>query len=386
MGSSISDRLLLGPEENLLGLCLRDSGGSFTARARDLIDQGIDWQRLSKKAHQGSIAFQLYKFIKSSPLIEMCPGVFVDNLRFFYLEASARNAHHVKEAKMVLEAFRKEAIKVIPLKGTILSCRLYGDLAARDISSDFDLLIKEEDRERARILLGVLGYSLGPSYELADWQWADTFTKSQSRMIELHWDITGFVRSRQRIEGFLQGVELKELDKFKYLDFRPEELLLFLAAHLANDFSRQLRHICDIHYLIKKYQDQIHWLSVLTKARKWNLSGSLYTALKLNQDFFGDPLPVDSRKKLRPSLSKRLFIGVFANRYVVLRGGLRQRLMDQFLSYIFLELVEARSIKDYFRIFKRVFFPPRETLKNKGYLKRILTGSYRRLKQILTSP
>ncbi|MCX5667358.1 MAG: nucleotidyltransferase family protein, partial [Candidatus Omnitrophica bacterium] len=194
---------------------------------------------------------------------------------------------------------------------------------------------------------------------------------------DLHWDITMMVRSRGRIEGLWRSAAPVDSGGVRYHYFKPEELLLYLSAHLVNSGAfRQLRHIRDIERLIERYGNEIDWNSVVGKAREWRLSGSLYAALVLIRQSSGFAEKWENvLRELKISLPKRLFIRFFADKKVVTGDGFRRRFLDAFLSYTFFEIVEAASLKDYLDIFKRVFFPPRETIGGSGYCLRIVKGA-----------
>ena len=316
-----------------------------------------------------------YQFLKSHSLANRIEKEAFNRLKIAYLSTSAQNSYYQQELKQILGAFMKDGIPVIPLKGIILSQRLYGDITSRDQSVDFDLLVKEEAKEEAKSLLERLGYCFRGSDEIKQWQWAYVFNKPPQKMIELHWDITMMGRSEERIRGLWQGSEIVDWEGIKYHDFKPEELLLYLSAHLVNsDSFRTLRAPCDIERLLEKYGSTINWQRLVAKARQWQLRYSLYTGLVLNKDLFGYNFPPQILKMLKVSLPKRLFIKIFAARSVVLRGGLRRKILDKFLAYTFFELIEASSLREYAAIFKRVFLPPKEAMSGRSYILRIFKG------------
>jgi hypothetical protein len=333
------------------------------------LSRGLDWDNFVQFVSRKGIAAITYQTLKSSGYPD-APKL--ETLKISYLTTLTRNTYYLQELIRVLKAFEEHKIDVISLKGMFLSQRLYADITSRDESSDFDLLVKVEDREKARTVLEAGGYNFHQPERVKEWQVHDIFNKPQAKTIELHWDITPMCRSRARIQGLWQGAELVDWEGVKYYDFQPEELLLYLSAHLVHsDSFRSLRAICDIQRVIEKYSHEIDWLRLLDKAQKCGLRGSLYTALKLNRDFFSARFPADLCRRLKISLPKRFFISVFANKRVVLRGGLRRNILDKLLGYIFLELVEADTLRDYVIIFRRAFFPPKEVLGGRSYASRI---------------
>ena len=362
--------------ERLLFLSVRSDARCREEEILMLIKEGIDFEYFVQVAREkggASLAYQSLKFYTPSNDTEKKA---LHDLRVSYLETAAANSHYKEELIRILAAFRERGVGAIPLKGIALAERLYGDITSRDQSIDADLLVREKDKERGRRILEDMGYSFTPLDEREEYKWYYAFHKQGQKMIELHWDITMMVRSKARIEGLWRGTEDIGQNGSQYLDFKPEELLLYLSAHLVNsDSFRKLKYISDINRLIEKYRDEIDWGRVLKKANEWNMRGSLYTALRLDRELFGSRMPQGLLRRIGIPAANRLLIKTLANRTVIFKkNSLRRRFLDMFLSYILLELVEARSPKEYFYTFKKALFPPKEVMENRGYTLRLFKG------------
>ncbi len=331
---------------------------------RQLLEENPDLALLAKIASRKGIASLVYQRLKPYFPQDSRANNALHQLQAIYLTNCIKNQYYKEELVKVLKFFWENHLAVIPLKGMNLSQRLYADIVSRDQSADIDLLVQEKDKQRARKLLETLGYTFLPVDEIKAYQWYYLFHKAGFKPIELHWDVTMMARSQRRIEGFWQGAEVVDWEGAKFYDFHPEELLLYLSVHLVNsDSFCQLRYVCDIGTLLYKYKDEINWRALVEKAKKWQLNGSTYAALVLNRDFFGLNFPQTILKQLGVSLFKRLFIRVFANKKVVLRQGLRRRILDHFLSYVFFEFTAAVSPREYLAIFQRIFFPFKQKVK-----------------------
>jgi len=347
--------------------------------------KGINWELFSELVMRNQVAILVYDALKELEPYASIPKPVYDRLKLAYLHTLSRTTSSHKELMDILKLFDKEKIPVFPLKGTLLAKRFYGDISARGINADLDLLIKEEDKDAAKHILEKTGYQCGKADDVLAWQWEYNFTKHEATAIDLHWDITMMCRSKDRIEGLWKGSRCVEEDDTKYYELKEEELLLFLCAHFANSGGyKQLRYVCDINELLSKYKDRLDWDSLIKKAKSWKLSNSLFFALKLSKNLLNSEVPFEVLSRIKPGCFKRVFIKVFANRKVVFRNGLRRRLVDALLSYIFFELIEAQSPKEYLSIFKRVFFPPKAAIANKNYIQRSLGGLAKILKIILT--
>lgn len=347
--------------ERLLLLSVRSDAMRREEEILRLIKEGIDFEYFAQLAREKgvtSLAYQSLKFYTPSNDTEKKA---LHDLRVSYLMTAAANNHYKEELMRILAAFRERGVGAIPLKGIALAERLYGDITSRDQSVDVDLLVREKDKEHGRRILEDMGYSFTPLDEREEYKWYYAFHKQGQKMVELHWDITMMVRSPERIEGLWRGTENIDWNGSQYLGFKPEELLLYLSAHLVNsDSFRKLKYICDINHLIEKYRNEIDWGRVLKKVNEWNMRGSLYTALRLDRELFGFLMPQGLLRRIGIPAANRFLIKTLANRTVIFKkNSLRRRFLDIFLSYILLELVEARSFRDIIAALERACFPPK---------------------------
>lgn len=359
---------LYNAEELLLILAKNNLNQEAMNKAIVIIREGLYWTRFCELAGKQGAATLVYNSLKKIEKHIQTPQFVKETLKNSYLYVTSKNTAHHEREKDILQIFFNNSIPVIPLKGMILSKRLYEDIAARGLSADFDLLIEEKNKERVQILLQEAGYSFNPDDEIKQWQWQHAFFKSKAMMIDLHWDITMMGRNKERIGGLWRGIRRVEEDSIGYYEFKEEELLLYLSVHLVNSSRfNQWRYVCDINGLLFKYKHLLDWSSIIKKAKRWRVSNSLYAALKLSKDFFSADLPSEVLRKLKPNILILILIKIFVNKKVILRGGLRRRLINSFLSYIFFELIEARGFSEYQAIIKRVLFPPKEALFNTRY-------------------
>jgi len=387
-------RLRKNSAELVLACTQRNLDARLEQRVRSLIKAGIDWGYFIESAQLGGVTTLAYRTLSTIRPLGRIPQEALANLKSNYILITFKTALQHQELTGLLKFFAQKGIVVSPLKGTFLAGRLYGDIAARGLSADIDLLIKEEDKQRVAALLQKLGYVFGSDKEIPQRQWQYSFFKPKAAGLDLHWDITMMGRSQARIEGLWQDSRLREEDGISYYEFQSEELLLYLSAHLANSSRlRQLKYVCDIDALLRKYADDLDWGRISQKARNWRVSGSVYAALRLSQDLFVSPLPQRVLAGLRPNLLTRMWTKMIFNQEVFLGRGFRKRLVSKFLCDILFELLEARQLSDYAAIVKRVLLPPVETLRCRkakhskpalcSYLWRIASGAGKLLRSIL---
>jgi len=357
--------------ENLILTCARkELNPQITAGALELIKKGPDWRYLADFLISNKIAILAYPHLERLKTCVAIPEEILDKLKNYYASSVRESYLQYKKALQLLKEFQENGIPVIPLKGQLLSTRLYGDFAVRGTSYDIDLLVRQRDVDGATEILKKSGYLRKTNSE-DDYLGYSCFFKSYTDIIDLHWMLmTQLDCFPERLDGFWQGTRPAKDSGVGYIDFNEEELLIYLSAHIvgSNCFN-QLRYLCDINQLLGKYKEVIRWESVISKAKKWRLSGCLYITLKLSADLFGINLPGGVLKKIKPSLFKVILIRFFCSRSIIFkRRSLRRLLIRNFIEYILLRVIEGRSFGEYFRL----FFPPKESMKGGSYLLRFL--------------
>jgi hypothetical protein len=307
----------------------------------------------------------------------------IDKLRAISNFIILKSVFQERELVKILELFTAQDIPVIPLKGIALAKRLYGDIAARGLSGDFDFLIKEIDKGKVFSLLKNINYKLMVDMEVERYKCQYLFAKFDETVIDLHLDITLTSRSPERITGFWQGARMVTDGRVNYYEFKEEELLLYLCTHLVcSDCCRSLRCLSDISQLLYNHHLVINWDSIIKKAKQWRLSSSLYVALSMCRKLFNSPILNEILNKIKPPLVKRAFIGIFTNKKFILQNCKRKEIMSSYLGFVFFELVEAKTFFEYFSIiFRRILFPPKDVLlSNKNYkLRPVFVGYTLRL-------
>lgn len=377
----IGENILLRNTEELVLLSARNRlGQAQKERAMVLIKEGVSWEKLAVLAANSGIAVLCYKSLASIAPYGYIPQSVFQALKPVYLSTLSRAALQHRELIDILRVFDKEGIAASALKGTFLSRRLYGDIAIRGLSLDLDLLIKLEDREKARRILLEKGYEFSGEREIEEWLWQEEYTRSGLCNIDIIYDIWLRGYNKEAISGIWQGTDKVIIPEgTAYYELHNEELLIYLVTHLVTSDNgyKCLKYICDIGEFLSLHYDTLKWDSLVNKAKIWRLASSLYAALVLTEDLFSVSVPASVINGVRPSFLKRSLIALFFNKRVLLRNNFRRKLMGRFLRDVFFELIEARSFKQYYAVFMRTFFPPKPLLKGRSYISRILKGLLR---------
>lgn len=394
------DPLCFNAQELCILLSRLGMNSERKSKATQLIQEGVRWNSFCDMAINSARPLTVIENLKGLDDFSQIPGFVFERLEKFGINTINSAAHSNAQLLEILKSFSQAQIKAIPLKGVILSRILYNDIASRVPGVDIDLLIKESDRLKSGELLKAMGYQEVAVNEVQAWQWYQDFYRPGFLALDLHWDITMMNRTPLRIDGFWQGAKPAG-DEVGYYLFCDEFLMLYLCLNLINSKGyKSLKNFIDIHDLIEK-SPGLNWGLIADKALEYNIKTSIFASLIAAKNIIDAPVPESVLAKLKPGILKRLFINIFLSRPVIFEPVLRRKIMEGFLDYIFFELLEASSLREYLKIGKRVFFPPKRSLelslflptaspaKGQGFqyclatLKRFCHASYKVVKVLL---
>ncbi|MFH1380847.1 MAG: nucleotidyltransferase family protein, partial [Candidatus Omnitrophota bacterium] len=146
--------------EELILICARTNlSQKLIKKAKGLLTRGIDWDFFMKTASESKTPFIFYNSLKKINYPSLIPEYILEKLKENYLYVMAMALSQHRETIKLLGVFCEKNIPVIPLKGPILSDRLYGEVSARGISTDIDLLVEEKNVDLAKKALEGMGYT-----------------------------------------------------------------------------------------------------------------------------------------------------------------------------------------------------------------------------------
>jgi hypothetical protein len=336
LGSSLIANLGLTPEEQFILGCLRSEFGSEkNGGFPNGFDATINWKVVHEKSLQWNVAPLMYKIIKNSPsLLQQAsmPDHFVHELKNSYLLTFIVNETSFGGLSDVLAAFADAGIKVILLKGSHLALFVYQDIGVRPMT-DIDILVKEEDLDKAEELLFRIGYyyytrSDDPQRhaEIVSWdkmnsQELATLTNPKGiRNLDIHRAIE-IPNSPFSINmaGLWKRAETANMGSVDILIFSPEDLLLHLSLHASYHHElRGLKSLCDIAVSINHYEDRIDWDRLLMLANEWKATKYLYLTLRLSKEIIGARVPDSILLALKPILLNKKIIVEAIKRFLFL--------------------------------------------------------------------
>jgi len=146
-------------EISLLNLCAAVSiPADRPARIRSLARGGLEWDLFETLAVHHRVFPLVFKAL-SPAAAEVVPRDVWERLRTRYFANLAKNMAARKELAEALSALDEQGVTAVPYKGPVLAEAAYGDIGLRHFN-DLDLLVKEEDVERAISVFRGRGFGL----------------------------------------------------------------------------------------------------------------------------------------------------------------------------------------------------------------------------------
>ena len=212
-----------------------------------------------------------------------------------------------RELGRLLEAFEREGVPVIPLKGPALAETVYAHPALRPCT-DLDLLIKRESLRQVDDLLRRLGYrrladAHSFRFDLA-YDRATLYEGTAGVHVDLHWGLLSDPRyswnEREGLTVWDRAVPIRVAGQ-DALGLCPEDLLLYLAVHLAVHHGLAgLLWYWDLALVLDRWGGQIDWEALVTRASRWRVRSALYWALSELETLFGASAPAAAMARLEP--------------------------------------------------------------------------------------
>ncbi|OGW36764.1 MAG: hypothetical protein A2Y97_13655 [Nitrospirae bacterium RBG_13_39_12] len=273
----------------------------------------------------------------------------------YYLTAVS-NIEKLYASANIFQAFKKENIFGIPLKGVALIETLYRNPAIRPMA-DIDILVKPDDCQKVRHVLGGLGYQLFESY-----RGSYNFINSENKpVLDLH---TRFTRYEMLFnidysEIYRRLRQINFNDQIRLKVFSPEHQLIHLALHLAPGLYSDLNflNLFDLYHMLKNKKILMDWEYVGDFAMRSGTSSYIYAPLYICEKIFRAGVPAQVLIKLGSELSGKR-INYLENHYLA-------AILDKNNTgtKIFLErLVWAEGFLKKLKLIRTALFPERREI------------------------
>ncbi len=200
----------------------------------------------------------------------------------------AREARQEIESQRIFQILNSHDIRFIKLKGIVIK-NLY-PMPYMRTSSDIDICMRKNDRERSRTLMAEAGYTLDTSID-----YHDEYSKNNFFIYELHSSITSSKSEYAQLFSEPFSKSITDSDGTNY-QLHPNYFYLHLLIHLLNHFVTGgcgIRQLCDLYIFEKAHPDlDMDFIGNITEDYQLteffntirNLSCSLFESKELSKD------------------------------------------------------------------------------------------------------
>jgi len=242
---------------------------------------------------------------RSAQLGIAIPPQHAARLRNASMAIAANNLHLFNEVEPILDAFHRENVPVMLLKGAALAS-IYGRPDLRPMG-DVDLLVRPGDIAAAFRILDEQGCRHGIELVSDDffpryYYEIELFTRS-SRLVRIDLHVRPFrpLRISQTMpdDALWEGAERVSLGESKAYVPCAELMFIHLAVHAAfHGFSRLL-WLYDIKRFVEQHGAAMNWPLVIQRAVDWHLAWPLLRAIEQTRDMLGLAVPAEVCNALR---------------------------------------------------------------------------------------
>ncbi|CAM4225239.1 Renal dipeptidase [Bacillus luti] len=232
----------------------------------------IDWKVFLEQAVHHRVYPVIYQKLKQVDE-ELIPSHIVQTLNRKYKKNTFQMLYLSAEMERINKLCNENEIRMIFLKGPVLSQDLYGDISLRT-SCDLDVLIPMQNLEKVEMLLLEQGYVKDDYIQtiLNDWKWRHhhiTFFHPIKRIkVEIHWRLNPGPGKEPGFEELWGRKRKSTLTSNSVYMLGKEDLFLFLVSHGARHGWSRLRWLVDI----KKIVDQeLNWSEIHKLMRKYQM-------------------------------------------------------------------------------------------------------------------
>lgn len=299
------------PEPEILRLCVCEPSDDNWNELRKLVTGAVDWPALASLTRAHGVSALIAPRIESLYAAGAVSSDAVSALRPDSLTATAHAMHMQAKLEALLKTAAAANIPLIVLKGSAIASMLYPKPLLR-LSTDIDVLCKEEDYARLYDLLVAGGYSAlddrvlpGACSDLETSFEQHFHAPGTSVLIEVHVDgIKLGVKPVNSVSVWERAVPV-QIGSCETLSLSPRDLALMLPVHLHRHGFSRFQWFKDIDLLLRKYGDELDWDQVVEDARREGATSSLWLTFSFLQTMLGTPVPDGLLARLKPGIFTR---------------------------------------------------------------------------------
>lgn len=262
--------------KNLAGIALE----KFIDRAREhsisgLLYSSIDWNSESDKDKE---------LIKKWKLDTFYTGI--------------NQIRHISQVEKIIKRFNEENIRVIILKGLVIR-EFYKNPELRTMC-DADILVREEDLDKARKVLTSLGYLESEEYD--EHGAHIVFEHTNHLPIEVHWTLINddyFNGSKEFEKSIWDNAMKVKIGETEALSLGWDDLVLHLCIHMAVHIVHRgfgVRQLVDLVILVENKRDEINWNEFRRKAIECKVNKFVIIIFNVCKELFNMEIPSEVNK------------------------------------------------------------------------------------------
>ncbi|HYM05028.1 MAG TPA: nucleotidyltransferase family protein [Terriglobales bacterium] len=295
----------------ILACCGEDSDGRLSAKIRQILRHGVNWERLVQLADRHGLVPLVFRRLSADMDAGQSHGL--EALR----QLDKANAH--RTLWLTLELFnihrhlQARGLEVLPYKGPLLADGLYGNVALRQFS-DLDLLVRSDDLPAIKQALAELGYE--PGLRLAQAAERDylksgyeyTFDGARGRnLLEIKWQILPrFYSIGFDVNEFFERAAVVTIEGRKLRTLCEHDLMLVLCAHAAKHAWKQVSWLCDIVQLARS--QGLDWAELQAEAERLGIMRIVTVSFLLAHQLLGAALPAQLRREIEKDAEAEILV------------------------------------------------------------------------------
>lgn len=306
-------------EIRLIYLCAQlKMDASAKQHLQEILESPLNWDQIIAQAYSHRMLPLIYYSINEIHKPKV-PEAILNLLKDFCRVNLIKNMRLWEEFCRIQDALKKAGVKVIPLKGIILSETLYHNLGLRPMA-DIDILVKVSDLACAKNALISLGYKISLQ-GLTENYWKDYHCHYRFRdpfketFIEIHWAFAPPRPNKINLDEVWIRSKIQCINGIEVLTLSPEDTLLLLCLHACKNITTlqniPLINLCDIHELISQYTDRLNWDYIAHRAKVWRLKGALFYLCLLTNNRLGTHWPAKIKTALTPQILHKIILNFY---------------------------------------------------------------------------
>jgi hypothetical protein len=260
------------------------------APSDDVPRENDGWRGILAAADRHGLIGPVQAFASQSNTV---PDTVLESLRIAFLTQSARNFGLMEALIEILRAFATASIEVAVWKGPAVALLAYERVAMREFT-DLDLLVRPEDLNRGRVVLGNLGYRQNGESDSNRRAEKDIQFKRDADevVVELHWALNA---SNRRFP--IEATGIWERLQTVYFQNQPirtlglEDTLIGLCVHGSVHRWTSLKWVFDVAWIVRFKAATLDWDTLIERCTAAGCSRTLLVSLRVASLLFGVRMP-----------------------------------------------------------------------------------------------